>query len=179
MLGTVYETEAELRALDALLTQSLRGSGRHLRAIVTEGERTLDAAEASQLLTGMCTLALATVTRAGEPRISGVDGHFLHGRWVFTTSGDAVKVRHLRARPAVSAAHIVGDDLGIFVHGHVEELPPGSRDFAAIEEHLVAHYGSSPSSWGDDIVYARIQPHWMVAYAYAKQRLLGGSDTPA
>ena len=179
MLVAVYESDAELAELDALLTRSLRGSSNHLRRIVTEGERTLNAAEMVTVLTGMCTLALATVTRSGEPRISGVDGHFLHGRWVFTTSADAVKVRHMRARPVVSAAHIVGDDLGIFVHGRVDGLSREHPDFAAIEEHLVAHYGSSPSSWGDDIFYARIQPHWMIAYAFAKQRLLAGTDPPA
>jgi hypothetical protein len=179
MLVPVYESEAELAALDALLSRSLRGSGNHLRSIVTEGERTLDASETATILTGMRTLALATVTGSGEPRISGVDGHFLHGRWVFTTSGDAVKVRHMRARPAVSAAHMVGDDLGIFVHGRVEELSPDHPDFAAIEEHLVAHYGSSPSSWGPDIVYAWIQPHWMVAYAFAKHRLLAEANPPS
>jgi hypothetical protein len=177
MLVTVYETTTELAELDDLLTRSLRGSSNHLRSIVTEGQRTLTAAETVRLLTGMRTLSLATVTRTGEPRISGEDGHFLHGRWVFTTAGNAVKVRHIRARPAVSAAHIVGDDLGIFVHGRAEEIPRDHADFPAIEEHLVAHYGSSPSSWGDEIVYARIQPHWMVAYAFAKERLLAEAAT--
>jgi hypothetical protein len=168
----MYETADELAWLDELLTRSLRGAGEHLRGIVTEGERTLDAAETATVLTGMRTLALATVTRAGEPRVSGVDGHFLHAHWVFTTSGTAVKARHLRARPALSAAHIVGDDLGIFCHGRAEFLEPEHPDFAPIEEHLTAHYGSSPSSWGPDIVYVRVQPHWMVSYAFAKDRLL-------
>ena len=99
-----------------LLDASLAGATEHLRAIVTPA-RTLDAQELCDLLTGMRTLAVSTVTATGEPRVSGVDGHFLHGRWVFTTSGTAAKARHLRARPAVSAAHLVGDDLGVFCHG--------------------------------------------------------------
>jgi hypothetical protein len=168
----VYETEDELARLDDLLTRSLRGAGEHLRGIVTEGERTLDARQTAAVLTGMRTLAVATVTRAGEPRISGLDGHFLHARWVFTTSGTAVKTRHLRARPALSVAHLVGDDLGIFCHGTAEFLVPDHPDFAEIEDHLVAHYGSSPRSWGPDIVYVRAQPHWMVSYAFAKEKLL-------
>jgi hypothetical protein len=168
----MYETRDELDQLDDLLTRSLRGSSEHLRAIVTEGERTLDATQTAAVLTGMRTLSVATVTRRGEPRISGEDGHFLHARWVFTTSGVAVKARHLRARPAVSAAHIVGDDLGVFCHGRAEFLPPDHPDFAEIEEHLVGHYGSSPSSWAEEIDYIRVQPHWMVSYAFAKDRLL-------
>jgi hypothetical protein len=91
---------------------------------------------------------------------------------VFTTSGTAVKARHLRDRPALSAAHIVGDDLGVFCHGRAEFLATGHPDFAETEDHLAAHYGSSPSSWGPDIVYLRVQPHWMVSYAFAKDRLL-------
>ncbi|MBA2638938.1 MAG: pyridoxamine 5'-phosphate oxidase family protein [Nocardioidaceae bacterium] len=173
----MFETAAELTALDELLTRSLRSAGPHLRSIVTEGERTLDAAETARVLTGMRTLSLATVTSSHEPRISGVDGHFLHGRWVFTTAASAVKARHLRARPQVSAAHLVGDDLGIFVHGRVEHLDIDHPDFAAVEQHLVGHYGSSPSSWADAIVYARIEPHWMVSYAYEKQRVLAEADT--
>lgn len=171
----MYETAVELDELDQLLTRSLRGSGSHLRGIITEGERTLGARELSRVLSGMRTLSLATVTRAGEPRISGVDGHFLHGRWVFTTSGDAVKARHLRERPGVSVAHIVGDDLGVFCHGRAEFLTPQHPDFAEIEDHLVAHYGSSPSSWGDDIVYLRVQPHWVVAYAFNKKHVLAAA----
>jgi hypothetical protein len=171
-LPSVYETQDELAWLDELLTRSLRGSSEHLRSIVTEGQRTLDAAQTATLLTGMRTLSVATVTRTAEPRVSGLDGHFLHARWVFTTAGTAVKARHLRERPAVSAAHIVGDDLGVFCHGRAEFLSTDHADFAEIEDHLVGHYGSSPRSWGPDIVYLRVQPHWMVSYAFAKERLL-------
>ncbi|MDQ3629001.1 MAG: pyridoxamine 5'-phosphate oxidase family protein [Actinomycetota bacterium] len=171
----MYETQTELDDLDALLSTSLRSSTQHLRSIVTPGERTLDAREACTVLTGMCTLSVATVTASGEPRISGVDGHFLHGRWVFTTAGGAAKARHLRARPQVSVAHLRGDDLGVFTHGRGEFLTAEHAGFAAVEEHLVAHYGSSPSSWGDDIVYLRVRPHWMVAYAFAKSDLLAGA----
>lgn len=171
-VAPVYETDEDLAWLDGLLTRSLRGSGEHLRSIVVEGERTLDAAETTRLLTGMRTLALATTTSAGEPRISGVDGHFLRARWVFTTSGAALKTRHLRARPALSVAHIVGDDLGIFTHGRAEFLDLDNPDRGWVDEHLTGHYGSSPASWGPDIVYVRVQPHWMVSYAFAKQQLL-------
>jgi hypothetical protein len=60
----------------------------------------------------------------------------------------------------------------VYAHGEVEFLTDTDADFAAIEAHLVAHYGSSPSSWGDDIVYLRLQPRWMVSYAFNKATLL-------
>ncbi len=172
----MYETGAELAALQQLMDASLGRSTEHLRSIVTPGSHTLTAAQLVRVLSGMCTLSAATVTARHEPRISGVDGHFLHARWVFTTAGTAAKARHLRARPAISVAHIRGDDLGVFVHGEAEFLAPGHADFEAIEEHLVAHYGSSPSSWGDEIVYLRVQPTWMIGYAFEPAKLLAGVD---
>ncbi|MEV3984386.1 hypothetical protein [Nonomuraea sp. NPDC049758] len=45
------------------------------------------------------------------------------------TARSAAKARHLAARPAAGAAHMRGDDLGVFTHGTVESSPPrtGSR----------------------------------------------------
>lgn len=160
----MLETAGELTALQGLLDRSVARASEHLQSIVT-GERRLTAEQLVALLPGMKTLSLATVTASGEPRVSGVDGHFLHGRWLFTTSGTARKITHLRARPAVSVAHLQGDELGVFTHGHAvlmspPEVPP------EIEAHLVTHYGSSPTTWGEDIVYAWVEPSWMVGYAF-------------
>jgi len=74
------ETEAELDQLQALLDSSLSRATDHLQSIIKAGERTLTARQLVTVITGMCTLALATVAASGEPRISAVDGHFLHGR---------------------------------------------------------------------------------------------------
>ncbi|ADB31449.1 pyridoxamine 5'-phosphate oxidase-related FMN- binding protein [Kribbella flavida DSM 17836] len=167
------ETSEEIAELQRLLDAAYGRSTEHLRSIVTE-QRRLDAQELTQVLTGMCTLNLATVTATGEPRISAVDGHFLHARWVFSTSGSAAKARHLRARPAASVSYVDGERIGVFSHGRVEFLTDQHPDFQEIEDHLVAHYGSSPSSWGDDIVYCRLQPHWMVGYAFDKSAVLPG-----
>ncbi|MFI5728476.1 pyridoxamine 5'-phosphate oxidase family protein [Kribbella sp. NPDC051587] len=161
------ETTEEVSGLQALLDASIGRSTQHLRNIITP-ERELNAEELIQVLTGMCTLNLATVTKSGEPRISAVDGHFLHARWVFTTAGSAAKARHLKARPAASLAYVDGERLGVFSHGQVEFLTGEHPDFDEIEAHLVAHYDSSPSSWAPDIVYARLQPTWMVGYAFDK-----------
>jgi hypothetical protein len=165
------ETSAELTELQQLLDAAHGRSTQHLRSIITP-ERTLTASELVRVLTGMCTLNLATVTATGEPRISAVDGHFLDARWVFTTSGSAAKARHLRARPAASISYVDGERVGVFSHGQVEFLTPEHPEFAGIEAHPVAHYGSSPSSWGDDIEYCRLQPSWMVGYAFDKAALL-------
>ncbi|TDO30613.1 pyridoxamine 5'-phosphate oxidase [Kribbella sp. VKM Ac-2527] len=165
------ETSEELTELQRLLDAAYGRSTEHLRAIITD-KRRLDANDLAQVLTGLCTLNLATVTAHNEPRISAVDGHFLHARWVFTTAGSAAKAQHLRVRPAASISYVDGERIGVFSHGTVEFLTPEHPDFEEIEEHLTAHYGSSPSSWGPDIVYCRLQPHWMVGYAFDKAAVL-------
>jgi Pyridoxamine 5'-phosphate oxidase len=174
----MHESETELATLQDLLDSSLAGASGHLRSIIRPGQRTLTAAQLSGLLTGMCTLAVASVTARGEPRVAAADGHFLHGHWVFSTARRAAKARHFAARPAVSAAWLRGDEVGVFTHGRVEELNPAGRpaaaDWPAILDHLTRYYGSSPLSWGDVAGY-RIRPHWMVAFAADPAAVAGGA----
>jgi hypothetical protein len=165
-LDKMKETAAEVAELQALMDAVYPRSTEHLRSII-QGRKRLSAATLTKALTGMCTLSLATVTARAEPRISAVDGHFLHARWVFTTSGSAAKARHLRARPAASIAYVDGERIGVFSHGNVEFLTAEHPDFAGIEEHLTNHYGNSPATWGPDIVYCRLQPTWVVGYGEA------------
>lgn len=163
----MHETEAELDELQTLLDTSLTRSTTHLRSIVVAGERALTARQLVRVLRGMCVLAISTVTAKGEPRVSGIDGHFLNGRWIFGTDRSAAKARHLAARPGVSVAHLRGEELGVFTHGVAEDLNPadGPADPAwpGILQHLIGHYGESPLDWGD-VVYYRLRPTWMVAY---------------
>jgi general stress protein 26 len=167
----MYETPAEVAALQSLLDASHGRATEHLRSII-HGQRVLSADDLVTLLTGMKVLSVATVTANGEPRISAMDGHFLHATWSFSTSGTAAKARHLRTRPSVSVAHIDNEELGVFSHGRVEPLPESDPEFAAILEHWTTHYGSSPLTWGDEIVFYRYRPHWMVGYAFQRDELL-------
>jgi hypothetical protein len=164
----MHETPAELEELQALLDASLSGSTSHLRSIINR-ERTLTAEQLTQVLTGMCTLALSTVTAKGEPRVSGVDGHFLHGKWHFGTARGAAKARHLAVRSAVSAAHMRGEDLGVFTHGKAEILNPQDGEPAADWPDVLAYlkdfYGDDLFDWDNDVVYYRLHPHWMTVYA--------------
>jgi len=163
-IGGVKETTEELDRLQGLLDASIAASGAHLTAIVKPGRR-LSARQLVADLTGMKVLVVATVTASGQPRTSAVDGHFLHGHWLFHTSGRAHKARHLRARPAISATHADGERMAVFVHGRAECITPGDAPFDEYDEHFVGHYGSSPRDWGPTPVFVRIRPTWMVGYA--------------
>lgn len=157
------ETEAELDDLQRLMDASRAGGTSHLREIISDGH-VMDARAVVAALEGMRVLSLATVTAAGEPRVSAVDGHFLHGAWTFGTDGAAAKARHLAARPAVSAAHVDGERIGVFCHGRAVRLTPESATWEETIAHWNSHYGSDPTSWGDDVRMYRIEPHWLVGY---------------
>jgi general stress protein 26 len=164
----MLETPDDLARLQSLLDASHARATEHLRGIIHD-QRTLTASHIVGLLTGMKVISAATVTAHGEPRISAMDGHFLHGTWSFSTSRTAAKARHLAARPAISIAHIDGEDLAVFSHGRAVEL--SGEELAAVDAHWAAHYGSSPLSWGDVVMY-RLEPSWMVGYAFRRDALL-------
>lgn len=170
-MAAMLETPEELDALQDLLDRSHAVSTKHLRSIIDE-DRRLSARDIVALLTGMRVISVATVTAQGHPRISAMDGHFLHSTWSFSTSGTAAKARHMRARPDVSVAHVDNEELAVFSHGRVEEMAEGDPDWDETLGHWTAHYGSSPLSWGEHIVFYRYRPHWMVGYAWKRAELL-------
>ena len=177
----MFETEAELAELQELLDASLSRSTEHLRSIITPGKRTLTAPQLTAVCAGMCTLAISTVTAKGEPRVSAVDGHLLHGLWYFSTARGAAKARHLAARPAVSIAYLRGEDVGVFAHGRAKPLNPAGGpddpDWPALLAYMTDYYGSSPLTWGD-VVYYRLLPTWMVAFASDPAALMASLAPP-
>ncbi|BCY08046.1 pyridoxamine 5'-phosphate oxidase family protein [Actinoplanes sp. L3-i22] len=155
------ETPEEIAELQRLLDASLSGATAHLRSIVAE--RTITAERLAGVLTGMCVLSLATVTAKGEPRISAVDGHFLHGCWVFGTARTAAKARHLAARPAASVSHLRGEDLGVFVHGTAEAIDLTVE--TGLLDYFKGFYGDDAFDWVNEVVYFRLRPHFVTVYA--------------
>lgn len=159
----VFETADEVSKLQQLLDASFAMASRHLTSIMTP-ERRLSARDLCEQLPSPAVLNLATVTARGEPRLSAVDGHFLHGRWYFTTTADSPKARQLAAHPAVSASYTPRDGLGVFCHGRAALLEAGTeRD--ALREHLIATYGQDPADWGLVIAYVRIDADWLTGFA--------------
>ena len=167
----MLETAAEITALQELLDASRASATAHLRSIIDD-DRALAARDLVALLTGMRVLSVATVTARGEPRISALDGHFLHAAWTFSTDGSAAKARHLRARPAVSVAYVDGEELAVFSHGRVAQMRDGDPDWAETLDHWTSYYGESPFGWGDDVRLYRFHPHWMVGFASDRSALL-------
>jgi general stress protein 26 len=169
----VFETTEELAALDALLATSFSGAGSHLTGIIST-ERRLDAADLCRYLVGVKHLVLSTVTSACEPRCSAVDGLFLHGSFWFSTSAASLKARHLERRAQVSAAHVLGDDVGVFVHGTAHLVYGATDEAAAISHYWSEVYaGGTPEDWvstPSDARYVQIKASSMFSYAFSRAR---------
>lgn len=109
------ESPDDMNRLQQLLDKSAADVGPHLRGIITD-DRRLTAQQVCQRWQGMRLLALATVTADGRPLVSPVDRYLLHGSFYLSS----VRMRHLAARPAVSATHLAGEELAVTVHGRAE-----------------------------------------------------------
>jgi hypothetical protein len=157
----MWETAEELSAIQNLLDTSFAAASAHLTSIMTP-ERRLSAERLVAELPSPAVLNIATVTGTGEPRLSAVDGHFLHGRWHFTTAADSPKVRHLLARPAISASFTPRDGFGVFCHGRAEPLEGTAKQ--GLRDHFIATYGVDPETWGS-IAYFGIEAGWLVGFA--------------
>jgi hypothetical protein len=162
------ETPEELAALQQLIDASFAAASDHMRGIMAP-ERRLTAERIVADVPSPAVLNVATVTRRGEPRISALDGHFLHCRWYFTTAGDSPKAVHIRSRPAVSASYTPRDGYGIFCHGDARLVEGDERQM--LIDHCTRVYGQSPENFGEGIAYVRIEPRWLVGFAFSEEEM--------
>ena len=160
----MWESAAELRAMQDLLDRSAERAGPHLRSIFRP-EHSLSAEQLAAFFQGKRQIALATVTAHGEPRVAPVDALLIHGRFCFGTHESAMRIRHLRKRPGVSLTYFERDMLAIIVHGRAELFLFGQPNFAALDEAFVATYGGTRSTEEERSVYARVEPSTMFTFA--------------
>lgn len=160
----MHETADDVRRLQALLDASHAAMGAHMRSILA-AERRLSAEALIERLQGMKLLTLATVTRNCEPRVGPVDGHFYRGAFWFGSSPDAYRFRHIRARPAVSATHLDGEQFAVTVHGHATLVDLRDPATAGFREVLLETYGEA---WmreiGETGQFARIDADRMYTF---------------
>jgi uncharacterized pyridoxamine 5'-phosphate oxidase family protein len=162
----VYETPDDLAALQALLDESYAAAGAHLRSIQTP-ERRVHAADLVDILRGVRVLDLATVNVKCEPRVGPVDGLFYRGQFYFGSAHESVRFRHIRARPQVSGAHVIGETFSVIVHGTAAELDVSQPEHAAFKAYVLEVYPDWESWYqGPPPPYARIDAHRMYAYAF-------------
>ena len=168
----MLETPEEIARLQELLDRSAAAAGPHLRDIIT-GDRRLSAAAVCERLQGMRLLVVATVTADGRPLAAPVDGYFLHGSFCFGSGRNSVRMRHLAARPAVSATYLPGEELAVTVHGRAELFELSDAAHGELRQAMLDHYlplqGPAFETWLNqtDSVAARIGADKMFTFAEA------------
>ena len=131
-------------------------------------ERRLSAPALAARLGGVRLLALATSTADGRPIVGPVDGIFYRGAFWFGTAPDSVRLRHIRARPDVSATHIEGEPFSVTVHGRAvlaDLRDPARAEFrAALAELYAPRFGEGWIDWAEQHPYARIDARRMFTF---------------
>jgi Pyridoxamine 5'-phosphate oxidase len=169
----VLESERDVAGLQRVLDESFERAGRHLLRIFTP-ERRLSAGQIVSLFPGVRQVALATVTARGEPRVAPIDALLLRGGFYFGTSLEAARIRHLRLRPAVSLTYFEGDRVAVIAHGKAELLEFGNPDFEEIDRQFLALSGGTASTEEERVVFARVRPTTLFAFARAPARIPTG-----
>ena len=166
----MLETPEEIDRLQRRLDRSAAGAGAHLRDIITD-DRRLTAVQVCEKLQGMRLLVVATVTADGRPLAGPVDGYFIHGSFYFSSGRNSVRMRHLAARPAVSATYLPGEELAITVHGRAELFDVSDPARGDLRQAMLDHYlplqGPAFETWLDqaDAVAARISADKMFTFS--------------
>jgi hypothetical protein len=165
----VHESDADLAALQELIDRSYAAAGEHLLSIHT-ADRRLGAELVARRLSGVCLLALATVTADARPIAGPVDGVFYRGAFHFGSAPDSLRFRHIRARPQVSATHVPRESFAVTVHGRAVPVDIRSVEGAGFRETLlevyVPRYGEEWVEFLDSgPLYARIDAERMFAFS--------------
>ncbi len=163
------ETPDDLNRLQMVLDASAAAAGPHLRDVISE-DRRLTAAQVCERLQGMRLLVLATSTADGRPLVGPVDGYFIHGDFSFSSGKDSVRMRHIAARPHVSATYLPGEQLAITVHGRAEIFDLNDPEHPELRQAMLDHYlptaGEGFRDWVDsgDSYGARIRTDKMFTF---------------
>jgi hypothetical protein len=167
----MYETDADLERLAGLLARSIDRASSFLRSSFEMPEHSLSAAQLTGHLDGSLTVALATVTARGEPRVAPINAVFVGGRFHVPTIAEAARARHLARRPAASLTYYEGIDVAVIAHGHVEFIRAEDPEFAQIDAAQVQTGRESPRDWGGHPVYLRLEPETLYTYARFPERV--------
>jgi N-acetylglutamate synthase-like GNAT family acetyltransferase len=157
------ETQEDIESLQALLDHSIERAGAFLQRSFQMPEHSLTAQELIDCWQDMQTVALATVTIRGEPRIAPIGSLLCRSEIYLPTVATAARTRHVMKRPAVSLTFFRENELAIIVHGEAAIISPGHKDFETLENILYARTHTRAGEWGEG-VYPHIQAQAIYTY---------------
>ncbi len=157
------ETPEDIERLQALLDHSIERAGAFLRRSFQMPEHSLTAQQLIECWLDVQTVALATVTTRGEPRIAPISSLLYRGEIYLPTVATAARTRHVMKRPAISLTLFHENELAIIVHGYAAILSPDHADFETLENFLYASTHTKAGEWGEG-VYLHIQAEAIYTY---------------
>src|SRR2546427_13039203 len=157
------ETQEDIERLQALLDSSIERAGAFLRRSFQMPEHSLTAQQLIDCWLDVQTVALATVTSRGEPRIAPIGSLVYRGDIYIPTVATAARTRHVMKRPAVSLTLFRENELAIIVHGYAAIIAPDHADFETLENLLYAYTYTKAGEWGEG-VYLHIQAEAIYTY---------------
>jgi hypothetical protein len=170
----VREEAADLQRLQALIDDSIERAGPFLRSSFQMPEHSLSATHLADHLQGSLTVALATTTAGGEPRVAPISALFVRARFHVPTVAQATRARHIATRPVASLTYFEATDLAVIAHGQATIVDAAHPDFAELDQLQVACGNRSLHDWPGDGVYLRLEPTSLFTFARDPARY-GGS----
>jgi hypothetical protein len=165
----MYESANELNELQRMLDASASTEGAHMRSIF-KPEHRLSASQVSSCLQGVIQVAVATVSSKGEPSVAPVDAVFYRAKFVLSTDKKSLRARHLARNPALSVTYFEGADPVVIAHGRARFIGPDDPEFADLDKEWVKAYGSSILGLSNSVVFVRLEPRLMFAFAFHPER---------
>jgi Pyridoxamine 5'-phosphate oxidase len=159
------ESADDLERLQALIDRSIEGAGAFLRSAFEMPDRSLSAQQLVDRLQGSLTVALATTTARGEPRVAPINAVFVRAAFHVPTVAQAARTRHLAARPAASLTYFEGTNVAVVAHGRVAIIDTTDPAFAELDAVQVRSGNESPTEWQGDAVYLRLDADRLFTYA--------------
>src|SRR5256885_16617536 len=123
------EPQEDIGRLQALLDNSVERAGAFLRRSFQMPENSLTAQQLIDCWQDVQTVALATVTTRGEPRIAPIGSLLYRSEIYIPTVATAARTRHVMKRPAVSLTLFRENELAIIVHGSSAIVSPDHAQF--------------------------------------------------
>jgi len=159
----MHEAPEDFQRLQTLIDQSIEQAGKFLRRSFQMPEHSLSAQQLVHFWQGMQTVAFATVTSKGEPRVAPISAVLLRGHFYIPTVATAARTRHIMRNPSVSFTCYVGEDVAIIVHGEATVIQPDHPDFAAVEALHIKENGQGVRAWGEG-VFLLITPKTLYSF---------------
>lgn len=147
----MYETTEDITQLQHTLDASIERAGAFLREAFEMPDHSLSATQIIEYYDQPRTVALATVTARGEPRVAPIWSILFRGQFYIPTVATAVRTRHLIQRPGISFTHYIGNELAIIVHGQARLIRENDALFTELETLLHTMTGERVSNWGEGV----------------------------